>query len=277
MVSIVTDQVTQSSLGTGVAETRLNNDTSYIVPSWAKQLIEFTPQQYPTGAVTAAQSFTPKFKIKSVSIGGLEPKEIVIAPISAMLGATSSNTTPVLRSFKLNRNLPGQNINIDFYGQNLVANTVANAGMATVKLSSMATTEREQFYLASTDETDSGTTAATIAGGAITLNGALALNMWYGQLMPVTVVASESYAGYMELTSPDFSEVQRIRYAPYQITTGLSTLITTIVPDQMYYEGWCPVNSTVTIANNFIQTETVNAAYDFINGVGFVRSTPQHT
>ena len=74
--TIATDQVTQASLGTGVAETRLNADTSYVIPSWARQLIEFTPQQYPTGAVTASQSFTPKFKIKSISIGGMEPKEL---------------------------------------------------------------------------------------------------------------------------------------------------------------------------------------------------------
>ena len=271
MTSIVTDQVTQSSLGTGVAETRLNGDTSYVVPSWAKQIIEFTPQQYPTGAVTAAQSFTPKFKIKSVSIGGLEPKELVIAPIAAMLGATSSNTAPVLRSFKLNRNLPGANVQIDFYAQNLVANTVANAAMCTLKLSSLPTSEKEQFYLASTNETDSDTSAVAVTGGGITINGAQGLNMWYGQLMPVTVVASESYAGYITLSSPDFREVQRIRYAPYQIATGLSTLITTIVPDQMYYEGWCPTNPTCTITDTFNQLEGVNAAYDFINGVGFVR------
>lgn len=271
-LTISTDQVTQSSLGTGVAETRLNNDTSYVVPSWAKQIVEFTPVQYATGAVTAAQSFTPKFKIKSLSIGGLEPKELVIAPISAMLGATSSNTTPVLRSFRLNRNVPGANVNIDFYGQNLVANTVANAGMVTVKLSSVPTGQKEQFYLAQTDETASGTTAATIAAGQnITINGASNINFWYGQLMPVTVVASESYAGYMEFTSSDFTSVQRIRWTPYQITAGLSTLITTIVPDQMYYEGVIPVRPTCTVSGNFIQNETVNAAYNWIQGLGFVR------
>jgi hypothetical protein len=250
MTSIVTDVVTPTSLGTGVAETRLNGDTSFTLPSWAKQIVEFTPFQYFTGAATAAQSATPKFKIKSSSIGGLEPKELVIAPISSELGATSSNTTPVLRSFKLNRNIPGANVQIDLYGQNLVLNTVANAGGMTVKLSS---------------------TAAVIDGGGITLNGATGINMWYGQLMPVTVVASESYAGFMILQSADFKEVQRIRYAPYQITTGLSTLITTIVPDQMYYEGWCPVQPTCTITDQFDQRETVNAAYDFINGLGFVR------
>ena len=269
--TIATDAVTQSSLGTGVAETRLNGDTSYVVPSWARSIIEFTPVQYPTGAVTAAQSFSPKFKIKSISIGGMEPKEIVIAPISSMLGSTSSNTTPVLRSFKLNRNVPGANVNIDFYGQNLVANTVANAAGCTVKLSSQPASGKEQFYLASTNETASGTTAATIAGGGMTINGASGLNMWYGQLLPVTVVASESYAGYMEMTSADFRSVQRLRYWPYQVTAGLSTLITTIVPDQMYYEGWLPINPTTTISDNFIQLETVNAAYNFINGVGFVR------
>jgi len=214
---------------------------------------------------------TPKYKIKSLSIGGLEPKELVIAPICAELGATSSNTTPVLRSFKLNRNVPGANVNIDFYGQNLVANTVANAGMVTVKLSSVPTGQKEQFYLAQTDETASGTTAATIAGAAITINGAQAVNFYYGQLMPVTVVASESYAGYMEFNSSDFTEVQRVRWSPYQITAGLSTLVTTITPDQMYYEGWLPVRPTATIANNFIQLETVNAAYNFIAGLGFVR------
>jgi hypothetical protein len=271
MTSIVTDVVTPTSLGTGVAETRLNGDTSFTLPSWAKQIVEFTPFQYFTGAATAAQSATPKFKIKSSSIGGLEPKELVIAPISSELGATSSNTTPVLRSFKLNRNIPGANVQIDFYGQNLVLNTVANAGGVTVKLSSTPTGQKEQFYLASTNETDSGTTAAVIDGGGITLNGATGINMWYGQLMPVTVVASESYAGFMILQSADFKEVQRIRYAPYQITTGLSTLITTIVPDQMYYEGWCPVQPTCTITDQFDQRETVNAAYDFINGLGFVR------
>lgn len=271
-LTIATDQVTQASLGTGVAETRLNNDTSFVVPSWAKQIIEFTPVQYATGACTAAQSMTPKFKIKSSSIGGLEPKELVIAPISALLGATSSNTTPVLRSFKLNRNVPGANVNVDFYAQNLVANTVANAGMATLKLCSVPTGQKEQFYLAQTDETDSGTTAATIAAGqSIVINGAQGINFWYGQLMPVTVVASESYAGYMEFNSSDFQSVQRIRWSPYQITAGLSTLVTTIVPDQMYYEGWIPVRPTCTISGNFIQNETVNAAYDFIQGLGFVR------
>lgn len=271
MPSVWTDIVTPTSLGTGVAETRLNGDTSYVVPSQARSMLEFTPFQYATGAVTAAQSMTPKFKIKSNSIGGLEPKELVIAPIAACLGATSSNTTPILKSFKLNRNLPGANVNIDFYGQNLVANTVANAGGVTVKLSSLATGEPEQFYLASANETDSGTTAATIAGEAITVNGARALNFWYGQLMPVTVVASESYTGYMELNSSDFTEIQRVRFAPYQITAGLSTTVTTIVPDQMYYEGYVPVRNTATISNSFIQTETVNAAYDFIVGVGFQR------
>ncbi len=270
--STVNDVVTSTSLGTGVAETQINGGVSYVVPSWAHSLIEFTPVQYATGAVTAAQSFTPRFKIKSSSISGLEPKEIVIAPIASCLGATSSNTTPVLKSFKLNRGLAGANVNIDFYGQNQVANTVANAAGCSLKLSSYPAMGPEQYYQASTDETASAVTAIATDGGSIVINNATALNMWYGQLMPVTVVASESYAGYMELNSSDYSgDANRIRFWPYQITAGLSTLITTIVPDQMYYEGYQPVNSTCTLTPRFQQQEAVNAAYNFIAGVGFVR------
>ena len=268
------DVVTPTSLGTSVTETRIHADTSYQTPGWVKQIVEWIPFQYATGAVTAAQSFTPKFKIKSTSVSGLEPKELVIAPISACLGATSANTTPVLKAFKLNRNLPGGNNLIDFYGQNLVANTVANAGGVTLLESTEQTGMPEQYYLASTDETDSGTTAATIDGASISVSGARYINFAYGQLMPVTVVASESYTGYMEMSSPDMINVQRFRFAPYQITAGLSTLITTIVPDQMYYDRIhvdLRPGTTVVLQNRFIQTETVNAAYDFINGVGFVR------
>lgn len=270
--AITNDVVTSTSLGTGVAETLINGGVSYNVPAWAHWMEEFTPVQYATGAVTAAQSFTPKFKIKSSSVPGLEPKEIVIAPIAACLGATSSNTTPILKSFKLRRSLPGANINIDFYGQNLVANTVANAAGCTVKLSSTPLGGQEQYYMASTDETASATTAIATDGGNIVLNGGTRLNMWYGQLMPVTVVASESYAGYMEINSADFDgDANRIRFWPYQITAGLSTLITTIVPDQMYYEGNVPIRNTATLTPRFQQTEGVNAAYNFIAGVGFVR------
>lgn len=276
MTTTLTDVVTASSLGTSTTETRIHADTSYAVDGWVRQIIEFTPYHYATGAVTAAQSFTPKIKFKSGgSIGGLEPKELVIAPISACLGATSSNTTPVLRSFAMNRNIQAGNPRLDVYGQNLVANTVANALGCVLKLSTEPTGMPEQFYLASTDETDSGTTAATIDGATITISGARGINFYYGQLMPVTVVASESYAGYMEMSSPDLLEVQRFRFAPYQITAGLSTLITTIVPDQMYYDKvWigCRPNIGINLVNKFIQAETVNAAYDFINGVGFIKS-----
>lgn len=266
-----TEVVTSTSLGTGVAETRLNGDTSFVVPSQARSMIEFKPYQAPTGAITAAQSMFPKFKIKSNSIGGLEPKEVVIAPIASGLGATYHAQTPILKAFRINRNMPGANVNIDFYGQNLVANTVANRAGAGVKLSTLPVGGPEQFWFGPTDETDTGTTAATITGGTFTINGGSMITDWYGHVTGTTVTASESYVGYAELNSSDFETIQRVRWPVYPITTSLSTLIGNTIPDANWEHGEVPIQKTCNVSTFFIQEETLTAAGDFFIGVGFVR------
>ncbi len=266
-----TENVTSTSLGTGVAETRLNGDTSFVLPAQAKAMVEFKPYQAPTGAITAAQSMIYKAKIKSNSIGGLEPKEVVPAPIASGLGATYMAMNPIVRAFRLNRNTPGANVNIDFYGQNLVANTVANRAGVGLKLSSLPVAGKEQFWFGPTDETDTVTTAGTGADQTFTINGGTEITDWYCQVTGTTITASESYIGYAELNSSDFETIQRVRWPFYPIVTSLSTLIGTAIPDQNWEHGSIPIRNTCSVIGRVTLDETLTAAGDSWVGVGFVR------
>ena len=269
--AIWTENVTSTSLGTGVTETLLNGGASFVLPAQARAMIEMKPYQAPTGAVTAAQSMIYKVKVKSNSIGGLEPKELVPAPIGAGLGATYHAQNPIVRAFRLNRNTPGANVNVDFYGQNLVANTVANRAGVGLKLSTMPVSGPEQFWFGPTDETDTVTTAGTGADTTFTINGGSQITDWYCQVTATTVTASESFIGYAELNSSDFETVQRVRWPFYPIVTSLSTLIGTTIPDQNWEHGSIPIRPTCNITTRVTLDEGQTAAGDSYVGVGFIR------
>ena len=156
------------SIGTGVAKTTLGTVNK---PSESQNLIEFTPFQCPT-TTTTVESVLSETAIESQSVIDILPKRVVNAPIQAGLGATYASMVPILNSFECNTPLQGgSNDIITGYGQAQVANTSAPLQGIEFHFSDSAPNLPQMYYDKPDNETSTGTSATTVTGNSLTVNG----------------------------------------------------------------------------------------------------------
>ena len=216
------DDVTTTSLGTGVAETQLNTATSLSAPDPAHAFLAVIPYQSESAAFTPDQSLLTAFRIQSDDVA-VEPKKFVLPNVNTGDAAFAAVQAPALLAYPINTPLAGGE-HLNFYGQPLVANTVAPICGATVIYDTDSTNGAEQYYTRPTNETGAATAVDTrTEGGSMTIQGGNEITGLYTVVSGATATASQHDVGYSEFLSPDFNTSMPYRVAVQPSYTGLGS------------------------------------------------------
>lgn len=263
------DVITPTSIGTGVAKTSLGTNTK---PTQAAQLIEFIPYYAPTAALTAGESALLETAVESNSIN-LLPKRVINPVTCGGLGTFGSAIIPMLEAYECHTSLTvGGTEQIEVFGQAQVANTAAMVMGCALHYSNSAPSKAEMFYAKPDNETSTGTTATTVAGNTITVNGGRTLQKLYPVLASGTVTASESYIGSMQFNSNDFDTSEPLEVPVQPIATALGTAIGLGMPKMASYKNVnMGMKSSAQIDTVLRLSEALTAAGNFIGGIGYTK------
>ena len=271
------DDVTTTSLGTAVAETQLNSGTSLSAPDPAHGFLACIPYKMELGAFTTNQSLLTSMRLQSDDVA-IEPKKFVLPNISTGDAAFTSVAAPALLAYPINTPLAGGE-HLNFYGQALVANTVAPGVGCTVIYDTESTNGAEQYYTRPTNETASSTTINTrTQGGDMTIQGGKEITGLYTVVSGATATASQHDVGYSEFISPDFNTSMPYRVAVQPTYTGLGSAANAvtggggIMEYKMPRGKGIPLANNVTITNYYTNRDARTGASNFINFVRFSRT-----
>ena len=272
------DDVTFTSIGTGVAETQLNSGTSLSAPDPAHAFNAVIPYQMELGAFTTNQSLLTSMRLQSDDVA-IEPKKFVLPNISTGDAAFTSVAAPALLAYPINTPLAGGE-HLNFYGQALVANTVAPGVGATVIYDTESTNGVEQYYTRPTNENASSTTINTrTQGGDMTIQGGKEITGLYTVVSGATATASEHDVGYAEFISPDFETSMPYRIAVQPCATGLGAAANAVTGGGglMQYNmprgKGIPLANNVTITNYYTNRDArAGGASNFINFVRYSKN-----
>tara|TARA_R110000824_G_scaffold335871_1_gene522415 strand:+ start:485 stop:1318 length:834 start_codon:yes stop_codon:yes gene_type:complete len=272
------DDVTFTSIGTGVAETQLNSGTSLSAPDPAHAFNAVIPYQMELGAFSTNQSLLTSMRLQSDDVA-IEPKKFVLPNISTGDAAFTSVAAPALLAYPINTPLAGGE-HLNFYGQALVANTVAPGVGATVIYDTESTNGVEQYYTRPTNENASSTTINTrTQGGDMTIQGGKEITGLYTVVSGATATASEHDVGYAEFISPDFETSMPYRIAVQPCATGLGAAANAVTGGGglMQYNmprgKGIPLANNVTITNYYTNRDArAGGASNFINFVRYSKN-----
>jgi len=272
------DDVTFTSIGTGVAETQLNSGTSLSAPDPAHAFNAVIPYQMELGAFTTNQSLLTAMRIQSDDVA-VEPKKFVLPNTNTGDANFTSVAAPALLAYPINTPLAGGE-HLNFYGQALVANTVAPGVGATVIYDTDSTNGAEQYYTRPTNETASSTTINTrTQGGDMTIQGGNEITGLYTVVSGATATASEHDVGYSEFISPDFNTSMPYRVAVQPTATGLGAAANSltggggIMQYNMPRGKGIPLANNVTITNYYTNRDArAGGASNFINFVRYSKN-----
>jgi len=271
------DDVTTTSLGTGVAETQLNTATSLSAPDPAHAFLACIPYQSESAAFTPDQSLLTAFRIQSDDVA-VEPKKFVLPNVNTGDAAFASVAAPALLAYPINTPLAGGE-HLNFYGQPLVANTVAPICGATVIYDTESTNGAEQYYTRPTNESAAATAVDTrTEGGSMTIQGGNEITGLYTVVSGATATASQHDVGYSEFLSPDFNTSMPYRVAVQPCYTGLGSAAgaTTGGGGLMQYNmprgKGIPLANNVTITNYYTNRDARTGASNFINFVRYSKN-----
>ena len=251
------DDVTFTSIGTGVAETQLNSGTSLSAPDPAHAFNAVIPYQMELGAFSTNQSLLTAFRIQSDDVA-VEPKKFVLPNINTGDAAFTSVAVPALLAYPINTPLAGGE-HLNFYGQALVANTVAPGVGATVIYDTDSTNGSEQYYTRPTNENAASTTINTrTQGGDMTIQGGNEITGLYTVVSGATATASEHDVGYSEFISPDFETSMPYRIAVQPTATGLGAAANAITGGGGLMQYNMPRGKGIPLANNVTITIQIN-------------------
>ena len=169
---------------------------------------------------------------------------------------------------------------MNFYGQALVANTVAPGVGATVIYDTESTNGVEQYYTRPTNENASSTTINTrTQGGDMTIQGGKEITGLYTVVSGATATASEHDVGYAEFISPDFETSMPYRIAVQPCATGLGAAANAVTGGGglMQYNmprgKGIPLANNVTITNYYTNRDArAGGASNFINFVRYSKN-----
>jgi len=262
--------IVPASIGTGVAKTSLG--TIY-KPSQAQNLIEVIPYQSQSGAYTAGQSILTEIAVESKSLSSILPKRFVMPPIAGGLGTTTGTCIPILEAYECNTLMPDSaNSDITVYGQAQVANTVAPVVGCALHYGLSPPSEKEMYYDKPDNETNTGTTATTVAGGSITINGGKTLQKLFPHVAPAVVTTSEDYLASMQFNSSSFGNSMPLEVPCQPIASALGALVNIAMPKGAIYKNVnMPMKDTCVINTVLRLSEALTATGNFIGIVGYTK------
>ena len=266
------DVATATSLGTGVAKTQINGGSNLTKPTQATGLIEIIPYIASSAALTPAQSVLAKGIIESNSVN-LLPKEFLIPPICGGLGTFTSALSGILDAIECNTPLTlGATQQFIVSGQCFVANTVAPELGMSFHYSENTPTKKEHFYRLPQNETSTGTSATQISGEDVTINDGTYLEGLYPVVTPAVVTASESYIGYMSVSSNDFGNSMPLKVPVQPISTALGSHVSVGISKLPHYANiHMPMKTSCLISHTYTQEEALTAAGNFLVGYEYVK------
>ena len=261
--------VTPASIGTGVAKTNLGTVNK---PSDSQCLIEFTPY-YSTVVTTTEESALTETAIESQSVQDILPKRVINPPVQAGLGATYASMVPILRSYECMTPLKsGSNDIITAYGQAQIANTSLVLMGVEFHFSDSKPTKPQMYYDKPDNETSSGTSATTVAGNSLTINGGKTLQHLYAEFSSSTPLASKPLLASMIFSSNNFDSSQGLEIALQPVAQGLGATLATLQPKGnvrrnvgMGMKSTCVINTTLRLSS------ALTTAGNFIAGIGYTK------
>jgi len=271
------DDVTTTSLGTSTAETQLNSGTSLSAPDPAHAFLACIPYQSESAAFTVDESLITSMRLQSDDVA-IEPKKFVLPNVNTGDAAFTSVAAPALLAYPINTPLAGGE-HLNFYGQPLVANTVAPIAGCTVIYDTESPSGAEQYYTRPSTVTAGATAVNTrTEGGSMTIQGGNEITALYTVVSGATATASQHDVGYSEWISPDFNTSMPYRVAVQPTYTGLGSAANAITGGGglMQYNmprgKGIPLANNVTITNYYTNRDARTGASNFINFVRFSRN-----
>jgi len=271
------DDVTTTSLGTAVAETQLNSGTSLSAPDPAHAFLACIPYQSQSAAFTVDESLITSLRIQSDDVA-VEPKKLVMPNVNTGDAAFTSVAAPALLAYPINTPLAGGE-HLNFYGQPLVANTVAPIAGCTVIYDTESPSGAEQYYTRPSSITAGATAVNTrTEGGSMTIQGGNEITGLYTVVSGATATASQHDVGYSEFLSPDFNTSMPYRVAIQPTYTGLGSAANAvtggggIMQYNMPRGKGIPLANNVTITNYYTNRDARTGASNFINFVRYSKN-----
>jgi len=261
-----------TSLLTGVAKIEINDANPITKPTQAQTLIEVVPYMSSVGAQTPGQAYLTKCIIESNSIN-LLPKNFLVPPILSGLGTFTATQTPMLDTIECNTALElGSTQQFRVYGQNFIANTVANKLGIALHYSEAQTSAKEMFYELPTNEANTGTSATSVAGSNMTINDGRFLETITPVVVNGVVTASESYLASIEISSNDFDNSMPLKVPCQPISTALGSHVSVSMPKLPRYQNiHMGMKSSCTISQTLTLSEALTATGNWICGVGYTK------
>ena len=271
------DDVTTTSLGTSTAETQLNSGTSLSAPDPAHAFLACIPYQSESAAFTVDESLITSMRLQSDDVA-IEPKKFVLPNVNTGDAAFTSVAAPALLAYPINTPLAGGE-HLNFYGQPLVANTVAPIAGCTVIYDTESPSGAEQYYTRPSTVTAGATAVNTrTEGGSMTIQGGNEITALYTVVSGATATASQHDVGYSEWISPDFNTSMPYRVAVQPTYTGLGSAANAITGGGglMQYNmprgKGIPLANNVTITNYYTNRDARTGASNFINFVRYTKN-----
>jgi hypothetical protein len=255
-----------------VAKTEINGAQPLTKPTQAQTLIEVVPYMASIAALTPAQTYMTKCIIESNSIN-LLPKNFLVPPTAGGLGTFTSALTPMLDTVECNTPLQlGATQQFRIYGQNFIANSVANKLGLALHYSEAQTNAKEMFYDMPTNETATGVAATSVAGENFTIND----GAWLETITPLVtsgvVTASESYLASIEISSNDFDNSMPLKVPTQPIATALGSHVSVGIPKLPVYKNIHQgMKSSCLISQTLTLDEALTATGNFIAGIGYTK------
>ena len=267
------DLATPTSLGTGVAKTEINGGQPITKPTQAQTLIEVIPYMASIAAMTAGEVQLTKCIIESNSIN-LLPKQFIVPPIQGGLGTFGSSLTPMLDTVECNTPLQiGATQQFQIYGENYIANTVANKLGVGLHYSTAQTNKKEMFYDSVSNETNTGTAATTVSGENLTINDGTFLETITPVLVNGVVTASESFIGSISVSSNDFENSMPLKVPCQPTSVALGSAIGVGLAKQPVYKNiHMGMKSSCLISHSLTLDEAQTATGNFAVGYGYTKN-----
>ena len=128
------------------------------------------------------------------------------------------------------------------------------------------------FYDKTDNETSSGTTATTVGGGSVTINGGKTLQKLYPHISSGVVTASEDLFASMSFSSNDFANSMPLEVPLQPIAAGLGSAVALALPKGAVYKAVnMGMKDTCTINTTLRLSEALTAAGNFIGTVGYTK------
>lgn len=240
-----------TSIGTGTAETLLGG-AALELPDGAKEIIGIVPYLSSPAGNTAAEAIQADFFVTSEDLKGVVPFHVPANPIGSSLLKSVAQVQGKSQFYPWHVPVNGGE-SIKVYAVALQAHTIAPYAGATIIYSDERTGLPQVFSKVST-LTGTGTAAARVSGGQVTIVGGTKLVKVAGYAFGTTVAALKGLAGHFDFNSEGISPSWDIHLVVEpisgQVDTNIQECIAAVAAREVNFDmkDKCTINIGFTLA-----------------------------